>query len=129
MLYNIFCSSMISFILQQKDGNFLQVVLFSMLGENLILIIQIKIYLFIKVINFIMKVKSIIAKQCCLLVIVHGSFNDVTALDFMLVQLDLDYRKEWDSMSVDLEICDSEPLTHSDLIYWELSWPVIIIFL
>lgn len=45
----------------------------------------------------------------------------------MLVQLDLDYRKEWDSMSVDLEICDSEPLTHSDLIYWELSWPVIII--
>lgn len=46
----------------------------------------------------------------------------------MLVQLDLDYRKEWDTMSVDLEICDSEPLTHSDLIYWELSWPVIIIF-
>lgn len=47
----------------------------------------------------------------------------------MLVQIDLDYRKEWDSMSVDLGICDSEPLTHSDLIYWELSWPVIIIFL
>lgn len=59
--------------------------------------------------------------------IVHGSFNDITALDFMQVQLDLDYRKEWDSMSVDLDIFDSEPLTHSDLIYWELRWPVIII--
>lgn len=59
--------------------------------------------------------------------IVHGSFNDVTALDFMKVQLDLNYRKEWDSMCVDLDIFDSEPLTHSDLIYWELRWPVIII--
>ncbi|VVC35363.1 START domain,START-like domain [Cinara cedri] len=54
---------------------------------------------------------------------VHGLFNDVTALDFMLVQLDLDYRKEWDKMSVDLDIFDSDPLTHSDLIYWELRWP------
>lgn len=44
----------------------------------------------------------------------------------MQVQLDLDYRKEWDKMSVDLDIFDSEPLTHSDLIYWELRWPVII---
>jgi len=58
---------------------------------------------------------------------VHGSFNDITALDFMQVQLDLQYRKEWDNMSVDLDIFDSEPLTHSDLIYWEFRWPVIII--
>lgn len=57
----------------------------------------------------------------------HGSFNDITALDFMQVQLDLQYRKEWDNMSVDLDIFDSEPLTHSDLIYWEFRWPVIII--
>ncbi|XP_050434401.1 stAR-related lipid transfer protein 7, mitochondrial isoform X2 [Adelges cooleyi] len=54
---------------------------------------------------------------------VHGHFDDVTPLDFMQVQLDLEYRKEWDSMSVDLEILDSEPLTCSDLIYWELRWP------
>lgn len=44
----------------------------------------------------------------------------------MQVQLDLDYRKEWDKMSMDLYIVESEPLTHSDLIYWELRWPVII---
>lgn len=44
----------------------------------------------------------------------------------MQVQLDLDYRKEWDSMCVDLNVFDSEPLTRSDLIYWELRWPVII---
>ncbi|XP_060869222.1 stAR-related lipid transfer protein 7, mitochondrial [Metopolophium dirhodum] len=54
---------------------------------------------------------------------VHGLFNDITALDFMQVQLDLQYRKEWDNMSVDLDIFDSEPLTHSDLIYWEFRWP------
>ncbi|XP_025407818.1 stAR-related lipid transfer protein 7, mitochondrial [Sipha flava] len=54
---------------------------------------------------------------------VHGSFDDVTALDYMQVQLDINYRKEWDGMSVDLDIFDSEPLTHSDLIYWELRWP------
>lgn len=47
----------------------------------------------------------------------------------MQVQLDLDYRREWDRMSVDLDIFDSEPLTHSDLIYWELRWPVIFIYL
>jgi len=47
----------------------------------------------------------------------------------MQVQLDLDYRREWDNMSVDLNIFDSEPLTHSDLIYWELRWPVSIICL
>lgn len=51
----------------------------------------------------------------------------MTALDFMHVQLNLDYRKEWDSMSVDLNIFDSEPITNSDLIYWELRWPVIIV--
>ncbi|XP_050543372.1 stAR-related lipid transfer protein 7, mitochondrial isoform X2 [Daktulosphaira vitifoliae] len=54
---------------------------------------------------------------------VHGWFDDVSALDFMQVQLDLEYRKEWDKMSVDLNILDSEPLTCSDLIYWELRWP------
>lgn len=47
----------------------------------------------------------------------------------MQVQLDLNYRKEWDSMSVDLETFDSEPLTNSDLIYWELRWPVINFYL
>lgn len=56
----------------------------------------------------------------------HGSYSDVTALDFMQIQLDIDYRKEWDNMSINLNIFDSEPLTHSDLIYWELRWPVII---
>lgn len=44
----------------------------------------------------------------------------------MQVQLDLEYRKEWDNMAVDLNIVDSEAITHSDLIYWELRWPVII---
>lgn len=91
------------------------------------LTIQIKIYIFIKV-NNILNIPTKIHKNSLnnIIYLVHGSFNDVTALDFMLVQLDLDYRKEWDSMSVDLNIFDSEPLTHSDLIYWELRWPVTI---
>lgn len=60
---------------------------------------------------------------------VYGSYNDVTAEDFLNVQVDIDYRKFWDETAVELELVetDSKPNSNSDIIYWEMLWPVSII--
>ncbi|CAH2002180.1 unnamed protein product [Acanthoscelides obtectus] len=57
---------------------------------------------------------------------VYGSYDDVCAMDFLQVQIDMDYRKKWDEMTVMLEVADTDPTpdANSDLIYWELQWPV-----
>lgn len=61
---------------------------------------------------------------------VYGSFDDVSAEDFLNVQLDIDYRKEWDDTAKQLEIIDTDPSSEessnscSDIIYWEMIWPV-----
>ncbi|XP_014220474.1 stAR-related lipid transfer protein 7, mitochondrial-like isoform X1 [Trichogramma pretiosum] len=60
---------------------------------------------------------------------VYGSFNDVTAEDLLQVQIDIDYRKEWDTTAQKLEIIDTEPLTknvqgsQTEVVYWEMVWP------
>lgn len=59
---------------------------------------------------------------------VYGVYNDVTAIDFLKVQIDTDYRKQWDNTAVELEIIESEDTTNSDVIYWEMQWPVSIKF-
>lgn len=53
----------------------------------------------------------------------YGRYSDVTAIDFLEAQVDLDYRQTWDSHAVTLKLIDSEPSTHSDVIYWETKWP------
>lgn len=64
---------------------------------------------------------------------VFGSFSDVSAEDFLRVQVDVDYRKEWDPTARRLEIIDSDPRSEmeadrqSDVVYWEMEWPVSII--
>lgn len=61
---------------------------------------------------------------------VYGSFDDVSAEDFLNVQLDIDYRKKWDDTAKQLEIIDTDPSSAessnscSDIIYWEMVWPV-----
>lgn len=61
---------------------------------------------------------------------VYGSFDDVSADDFLQVQIDTNYRKEWDSTAKQLEIIDTDPSSQSspksasDIIYWEMVWPV-----
>lgn len=57
---------------------------------------------------------------------VYGSYNDVSAEDFGNVQVDTDYRRKWDATAVILEVAetDPDPESHSDVIYWELLWPV-----
>ncbi|XP_046813414.1 stAR-related lipid transfer protein 7, mitochondrial-like isoform X1 [Vespa crabro] len=60
---------------------------------------------------------------------VYGSFPDVTAEDFLQVQIDIDYRKQWDTTAQELQIIDTDPRStksnnHSaDVIYWEMIWP------
>lgn len=60
---------------------------------------------------------------------VYGTFSDVTADDFLQVQIDVDYRKEWDQTARELQIIDTDPKSktsdnHSnDIIHWEMIWP------
>lgn len=61
---------------------------------------------------------------------VYGSFSDVTAEDFLQVQIDVNYRKQWDPTAQELQIIESDPkselsINHStDVIHWEMIWPV-----
>ncbi|XP_074116093.1 stAR-related lipid transfer protein 7, mitochondrial isoform X1 [Cotesia typhae] len=60
---------------------------------------------------------------------VFGTFSDVSAEEFLQVQVDVDYRKVWDPTAKQLEIIDTDPKSLSakdhrtDIIYWEMIWP------
>ncbi|XP_046487184.1 stAR-related lipid transfer protein 7, mitochondrial isoform X1 [Neodiprion pinetum] len=60
---------------------------------------------------------------------VYGSFPDVSAEDFLHVQVDVEYRKEWDPTARHLEVIDTDPSTEScldhrsEIVYWEMIWP------
>lgn len=57
---------------------------------------------------------------------VFGSYNDVTAEDFLNVQVDTDYRRKWDNTAVMLELAEKDPQKdgNGDILYWEMQWPV-----
>jgi hypothetical protein len=73
---------------------------------------------------------------------VFGSFTDISPRDFFVVQMDVDYRKEWDRLIVQLETVDRErgsknlysdflsKPTHShfdsgnEVIQWIMHYPV-----
>ncbi|XP_025990928.1 stAR-related lipid transfer protein 7, mitochondrial isoform X2 [Solenopsis invicta] len=60
---------------------------------------------------------------------VYGSFSDVTAEDFLQVQIDVNYRKQWDPTAQELQIIETDPKSESavnhstDVIHWEMIWP------
>lgn len=56
---------------------------------------------------------------------VYARFNDISAADLLHVQVDLDYRKQWDDTAVALHYIEEDPVpgTNSHLIYWEMLWP------
>ncbi|XP_059490800.1 stAR-related lipid transfer protein 7, mitochondrial [Neocloeon triangulifer] len=54
---------------------------------------------------------------------VYGVYSDVAARDFLAVQLDNNYRKEWDATAIQLDVIDSDPKSGSDVLYWEAAWP------
>ncbi|KAG5675639.1 hypothetical protein PVAND_005527 [Polypedilum vanderplanki] len=54
---------------------------------------------------------------------VYVKYDDITAEDFLHVQMDIDYRREWDDTAVSLEVIDSDPFDNQQVIYWEMQWP------
>ncbi|CAG9769285.1 unnamed protein product [Ceutorhynchus assimilis] len=60
---------------------------------------------------------------------VYGSYHDVTAEDFLNVQVDTLYRKEWDTTAVQLEVGERDPMSdsNSDILYWEMQWPRLFV--
>ncbi|CAB3377425.1 Hypothetical predicted protein [Cloeon dipterum] len=54
---------------------------------------------------------------------VYGNYSDVAARDFLKVQLDNEYRKQWDQTAIQLEVVDSDPTSGSEVLYWEAEWP------
>lgn len=56
---------------------------------------------------------------------VYGHYDDVSAEDFLNVQVDIEYRKFWDATAIRLELIEHDPESskHGDLIYWEMLWP------
>lgn len=59
---------------------------------------------------------------------VYGSYDDVSAIDFLDTQIDTEYRKKWDNTAVTLEIVEKDEGSNSDIIYWEMLWPVSLLF-
>lgn len=55
---------------------------------------------------------------------VYGSYDDVTAVDFFNAQMNAEYRRKWDNTAVTLEVVERDKGSNSDIIYWEMLWPV-----
>ncbi|XP_034945199.1 uncharacterized protein [Chelonus insularis] len=55
-----------------------------------------------------------------------GTYSDVSAEEFLQVQVDIDHRKVWDPTARELEIIDTHPKCasakdyHNDVIYWKM---------
>jgi len=54
----------------------------------------------------------------------HGRLEDVSALDFVRVQLDTNFRKKWDTSASELLVIEENSQSNYDVIYWEMQWPV-----
>lgn len=50
-------------------------------------------------------------------------YDDITAEDFLFVQTDINYRREWDHTAVKLDVVDNDPEDDQQIIYWEMLWP------
>lgn len=57
-----------------------------------------------------------------------GNFEDVSAWDFFQTQLDVDYRKEWDNLTQELELVDTDESADVDVLRWVLRYPVCMLY-
>jgi len=54
----------------------------------------------------------------------YGSFDDVTADEFLSVQLDMsEFRLSWDKSTAQCTVLDKDPETGNVVYYWEVNWP------
>lgn len=58
---------------------------------------------------------------------VYGAYDDITAVDFLAVHVDTEFRREWDTSAVVLDVLESDPESNSEVVYWEMQWPVCIL--
>lgn len=54
---------------------------------------------------------------------VIGAYDDITAKDFLDVQVDHDARKEWDAYVVKLATVDKDPASGCEVIHWIMKYP------
>jgi len=54
---------------------------------------------------------------------VVGSFYDLPATAFFATQLNLDYRKKWDKLVIDLDVVDADQNTGSEVVRWVTHFP------
>lgn len=38
--------------------------------------------------------------------------------------MDTGFRKEWDTTAVVLDVLEKDTQSHSEVVYWEMQWPV-----
>ena len=55
---------------------------------------------------------------------VYGSYDDITADSFFEVQLNTEYRSQWDPSVLELRVVDPGPGDGGDVIYWRVKFPV-----
>ena len=54
----------------------------------------------------------------------YGSFDDVTADEYLSVQLDMsEFRLSWDKSSAQCYVLDKDTQTGGIVYYWEVNWP------
>jgi hypothetical protein len=58
--------------------------------------------------------------------IVYGKYHDVAARDFLKVQIDTEFRKTWDTTAINLKVVEQDTTSNSDVVYWEMKWPVCV---
>jgi len=58
--------------------------------------------------------------------IVYGKYHDVTAKDFLKAQTDIEFRKTWDNTAINLTVVEQDSESNSDIVYWEMKWPVCV---
>ncbi|CAI9733093.1 stAR-related lipid transfer protein 7, mitochondrial [Octopus vulgaris] len=54
---------------------------------------------------------------------VHGSFYDIPASAFFVIQVDLNYRKIWDKLVIKLDIVDRDEESGSEIVHWITHFP------
>jgi hypothetical protein len=60
--------------------------------------------------------------------VVYGKYHDVAAKDFLKAQIDTEFRKTWDNTAINLKVVEQDSESNSDIVYWEMEWPVRIRF-
>lgn len=54
---------------------------------------------------------------------VYGTFHDLPARAFFAVQVDLEFRRQWDKLVISLDVIDREDESGSEVVHWIMHYP------